>query len=290
MGLVAHIVISCVLIPRLPGNNGCKRVQSNGAWLTVGRDHLRRDLQPYVCTYLDCTLPDEQYYDYESWKLHEQRFHRPLWVCNDSHRHECGDRDDYIRHVLEVHSDKKATLLLPEMIDARESTHKVANRECPFCLQAGGALDQASAMQAHIARHLETVALLSLPPEKTDSRSSTASTSSQSHVAARRDRRTALSTAGDFPEMGEEPPTFHENEIDGITQSPNTGALRLTHENLDRIITEGNKQAATEIHDSISPQVERIAMWISQVASNRKSYTWQRSTGTADVDEFFDIK
>ncbi|PVH96310.1 hypothetical protein DM02DRAFT_505731, partial [Periconia macrospinosa] len=124
------------------------------------RDHLRRDLQPYMCTYPDCPLPDQLYYDFNSWNMHEQRCHRPIWICNEGHEISFRDRDEYMEHVRVAHAPIAKTLLLPELVDTRESTTRECERDCPFCLRY---FSRTMDMQLHISRHLESVALLTLP-------------------------------------------------------------------------------------------------------------------------------
>ncbi|THY34669.1 hypothetical protein D6D00_00002 [Aureobasidium pullulans] len=55
-----------------PSHNGVGR-----AW----RSHLIHDLEPYVCTYVDCAFGDLLYGSRGDWIDHEDRQHRSIWRC-----------------------------------------------------------------------------------------------------------------------------------------------------------------------------------------------------------------
>ncbi|KEF63734.1 uncharacterized protein A1O9_01712 [Exophiala aquamarina CBS 119918] len=69
-------------------------------------------------------------------------------------------------------------------------------------------------LQRHIACHLESNALIALPPEEDVESDSDKNSSLESHVANRRRHLPALSATNDFPDDLGEPASFHENEAD----------------------------------------------------------------------------
>lgn len=160
-----------------------------------------------MCTYLDCDNADELYYDYDSWNMHEQRTHRRIWVCKVD-KEPFQEQGLYEQHVRSLHPALAEKLLTPELIISRESTTKLCDRECPICLRD---FTQTYDMQHHIARHLENIAFLALPPMD-DLESTSGHGSLPSDVAEKHDRQLALSTAGDFPEARGLPPQFPEND------------------------------------------------------------------------------
>lgn len=181
---------------------------------------MRYDLQPYQCTYADCEEPNETFYDYNSWNMHEQRMHRRLWMCNFADNRTFTEQELYEDHVRVAHPEQVSKLLAPEFVSARESTARMSDRDCPICLRG---FSYTHELQRHIARHLESIALLALPAEEDLESESDERSSLESQVAKRRRGITALSTSNDFPEESGRPPRFAENDDDG----DGTGTLAL---------------------------------------------------------------
>jgi len=231
------------------------------------RDHLCCDLQPYVCTYLECDEPNESYYDYDSWNMHEQRMHRRVWVCKLADKETFTEQAEYERHVRSFHPESASKLLMPELISARESTLKRSDRECPICLRGFVYTHQ---MQHHIARHLESIALLALPPEDDIESESNETLSAKSHVAEWRNRVAARSTAEDFPEERGKPPKFSENDSNDGNASDSIGAysqgLTLTLENLQKLEPSVEVRTGSEVvNHAESGNARFILAWRSKL-------------------------
>jgi hypothetical protein len=174
------------------------------------RDHLRYDLQPYQCTYLECAEADEIFYDYHSWNMHEQRMHRRIWVCHLADKCTFSEQALYEEHVRSTHAEETSKLLIPELVTARESTPKLSDRACPICLSS---FKHTHELRMHISHHLESIALLALPPGEDIESDSEARSSLESQAAERRRDPLALSTANDFPDEIGQPPIFPENDL-----------------------------------------------------------------------------
>ncbi|KAB8349465.1 hypothetical protein FH972_023492 [Carpinus fangiana] len=127
--------------------------------LTVSRDHLFRDLRPYVCTYEDCRESTQLYDNRSDWVKHEDWAHRRIWRCED-HDSDFKSEDECTSHLKShhgIHPNSKIKSLADSLITAVSS----ADRHCPFCLaplsQVRGTPEQ------HVSRHLERIASFTVP-------------------------------------------------------------------------------------------------------------------------------
>jgi hypothetical protein len=134
-----------------------------------------KDLAPYICLVPDCSMPQELFRTSDEWIAHIQTEHIPLeWQClASSHGPQSfDDQESYQEHMRQHHPDSFAESQLPLLaqMSARSESHPFII--CPFCngLPAELAVahpDQETveaqvALQKHIARHLQSLALLSL--------------------------------------------------------------------------------------------------------------------------------
>lgn len=127
------------------------------------RDHVKNDLEPYVCLAEDCDCPNELYRHSDEWLRH-MRKHSMRWRCaSKSHKNMFfNTRDDYISHMKEKHrrvvTDEQIAVLAERSLQLTGPVFK----SCPLC----GAEEQDSngSLGDHIAGHLRSLALKSLPP------------------------------------------------------------------------------------------------------------------------------
>lgn len=124
------------------------------------------DLDPYVCLFEECNEPDELYKHSENWLRHMHK-HNQNWLCRSrSHRELFLTREDYMQHVREAHNFKmgEEELLFLAKTNARKAEKLFTS--CPLCgkseVEVGGRLE------SHIAGHLRSLALKSLPPYEDD--------------------------------------------------------------------------------------------------------------------------
>lgn len=128
----------------------------------IYRVHLKHDLCPYVCTFPDCAEPDVLYESRNQWIRHEQWSHMCFWRCLKDNT-EFEDLRSYKMHVNNQHpamADKKQ-LLSEGILATQRFLPKQPSRSCPFC-DVG--LESVGETHDHIGSHLETVALLAIPP------------------------------------------------------------------------------------------------------------------------------
>jgi len=127
--------------------------------------HVFEDLQPYICTAADCPDILTTFASRKEWSNHEFSKHR----CKTSYRcHSCSEdfasRNDCLDHYASVHAvtDMRHTLA---MLAAATTTvaDPIAKQKCPLCGEAGWASQRK--FVTHVGRHMEDVALSSLPRE-----------------------------------------------------------------------------------------------------------------------------
>lgn len=119
--------------------------------------HVFRDLRPYVCTFEECVTPNQLFKSRSEWLRHELKFHRQEWYCND-----CSvvfkDEKSLENHLKHVHPDACTPVLLPVVIKGCQRTSSSPER-CALCTVELPAIR----VRNHLARHLQQLALCSLP-------------------------------------------------------------------------------------------------------------------------------
>ncbi|KAH6981610.1 hypothetical protein BKA56DRAFT_731124 [Ilyonectria sp. MPI-CAGE-AT-0026] len=124
-------------------------------------NHVKNDLDPYVCLFEDCDQPDLIYNHSDEWLNHLHQ-HAKVWRCS-SHR-ELGSfstREEYIIHMRVAHITKLSDTQLRFL--ANRNTRKTGKLfpTCPLCGQDETEVD--GRVEDHIAGHLRSLALKSLP-------------------------------------------------------------------------------------------------------------------------------
>lgn len=137
-----------------------------------GRNHVKKDLDAYICVFDDCTDPYQLYSSSEEWLAHMSSQHRTRWYCTarDHEPISFETRQQFMDHMERVHPGRFRREQLGFVADtcARALSPTIPN--CPFCSETAGNLE------AHVRQHLHYFALQSLPwPE--DSTQSTDHTS-----------------------------------------------------------------------------------------------------------------
>lgn len=130
----------------------------------ISRIHIFTDLQPYICTFSDCKDNKVLFPSRKRWEEHEfdsHRFHKEYRcvVCKsnfptsvDFHQHITNDHQETIRNSQEQALHKPLVLLVERDIEAES---------CPLCHRDG--FKDRRSFVAHVGRHLEEIALISLP-------------------------------------------------------------------------------------------------------------------------------
>lgn len=132
---------------------------------TLDRTHVFRDLRPYICTFEDCSNPEQLYVTRHDWLYHEMQMHRRRWVCSGYCDLSFGTRDAIEFHMREKHPETFTELQLPVIIDLCERpADPNENSLCPLC----PAEMTLSKLQVHLATHLEELSLFVLPVHMSD--------------------------------------------------------------------------------------------------------------------------
>lgn len=135
----------------------CPAKQGRGrAW----RQHVLHDLQPYVCTYQDCPLPNELYRTRNQWIKHEDSAHRQCWRCFEHTDHVYISESGLRSHLVADHAGTMTADQIDDLMGVYSSTLVDDREYCPICLLRR---PFPNGMANHLANHLERAALFALP-------------------------------------------------------------------------------------------------------------------------------
>ncbi|UKZ74546.1 hypothetical protein TrVFT333_002216 [Trichoderma virens FT-333] len=125
------------------------------------QNHVKNDLDPYVCLFEQCNQPDELYKHSEKWLDHMHQ-HGQRWHCS-SHR-DIGlfsTCEEYMQHMRKVHETKLSDAKLRVLANRNARSLPQLFASCPLCgndeSEIGGRLTD------HITGHLRSLAIRSLP-------------------------------------------------------------------------------------------------------------------------------
>ncbi|KAF2867799.1 hypothetical protein BDV95DRAFT_502175, partial [Massariosphaeria phaeospora] len=123
--------------------------------------HVYRDLQPYVCSFEECEIPDCAYDSRHDWFDHELKAHRKWWECVDGCNIAFQSHADIRQHLQNDHPDFNNDHRLDEMIRTCERLPAMGETaECALCQQRLPSLTQ---LRRHLGKHHEELALFALP-------------------------------------------------------------------------------------------------------------------------------
>ncbi|CEJ93522.1 hypothetical protein VHEMI09103 [[Torrubiella] hemipterigena] len=146
-----------------------KKVQKPSDWTR----HVHEDVEPFTCTWPGCREP-RTFKRKADWARHENEGHRQLewWGCDvDACRHICYRRDNFLQHLVREHKLKeppvksKAAMKKAGHTDATwekveqchiKTSKQPQNEPCRFC---GRSFTTWKSLLAHLARHMEQIAL-----------------------------------------------------------------------------------------------------------------------------------
>jgi len=121
------------------------------------RRHVFKDLQPYVCTFAECTTPNKMFPTRREWFAHELKFHRKEWYCNDCNSAFTTEKG-ILDHLRQNHPDACNALLLPIVLNGCSRVPKL-DQQCSLCARTF----PANKIRNHVSRHLQQLALYALP-------------------------------------------------------------------------------------------------------------------------------
>ncbi|RDW79285.1 uncharacterized protein DSM5745_06137 [Aspergillus mulundensis] len=120
-------------------------------------EHVKYDLDPYVCLFDNCASPSDLYNHSEDWLKH-MRQHRVRWRCTaKSHGVlRFQTKEEYEEHMTTKHKSTKSQLAILAERSSRSSGPLFES--CPLCGKSGD-----PGLEEHVASHLRYLALKSLP-------------------------------------------------------------------------------------------------------------------------------
>lgn len=124
------------------------------------RAHILQDLQPYLCTYTDCSEGQQIYGSRQDWLDHESLCHRKAWTCREHPELVFRTKISLEQHLETAHADAVPEQQRADYIDMSATTCEDDREECPFCLKDAKHIRN---MSNHLANHLERFATFSLP-------------------------------------------------------------------------------------------------------------------------------
>ncbi|KID95966.1 hypothetical protein MAJ_08107, partial [Metarhizium majus ARSEF 297] len=144
---------------------------------TKWREHVKNDLDPYVCLFANCESAEELYSHSEPWLKH-MRQHAVRWSCMArSHGTKKFDRrEEYEDHMREAH---QGAFSEPELLALADRNARMMGPLFPSCPLCGATENDekvkvAGRLEDHVVGHLRYLALKSLPrvEEEHDGKSS----------------------------------------------------------------------------------------------------------------------
>jgi hypothetical protein len=140
----------------------CPARYGNGrSWKT----HVLQDLQPYVCTYEECELPDQLFRSRKEWIQHEAS-HRKAWRCPEHPNAVYKSRDGLRDHLRQTHSDSVPESQLDSIVNVGETSTIDTRPICPICYARADM--EGMNFQNHLANHLERISVFALPTNSAD--------------------------------------------------------------------------------------------------------------------------
>lgn len=123
------------------------------------REHIRQDIQPYVCTYEKCPDTDRMYASRHAWIEHERLVHRRIWRCFEHRSFISTSKNGLLQHFLDCHKGLDGQQI-ENLLDLAETTVSDNRQTCPFCYSIGP-FDKG--FYNHVAFHQEQLATFAVP-------------------------------------------------------------------------------------------------------------------------------
>ncbi|MCJ1354333.1 MAG: hypothetical protein MMC33_004321 [Icmadophila ericetorum] len=137
-------------------------VKDTHAW----KKHVYRDLEPYQCTFEKCQTPLQTYGSRRHWFRHELDEHCSVWTCGthcEQLFQSSGQLSAHLRQFLKTVPDSQLAVLTSIR---KAPVPKDAVFTCEIC---SSSTHGRTAFMRHKARHLEQLALFTLPKDTFES-------------------------------------------------------------------------------------------------------------------------
>ena len=200
------------------------------------KNHVFKDLQPYVCTFGECPTNHTMFATRHEWFNHELHSHRREWfcsLCNQTFK----TKDACEHHMEQRHLEGLTEGQLSALVDMCERPVEVIPATaCPLCdwdtiwRSRGAVAEQtpfpdtinvtAKAFRAHVGRHLEQLALFALPKIFNDEEADVESGRAEASLGSSEDPPCGTSSASDGSGEGGADP----NPVEDSEDVPKFGA------------------------------------------------------------------
>ena len=130
------------------------------------REHVFRDLRPYVCTFPQCSSAARLYHARHDWIHHESQMHRRQWICSNGCHQSFPSQKSFTKHLRENHQDHVTETQLPLALALSE--RPISDDTIDRCSLCPTNLPLTE-LYPHIAQHLEQLSLFVLPSSVDDS-------------------------------------------------------------------------------------------------------------------------
>ncbi|KAJ5491517.1 hypothetical protein N7539_003084 [Penicillium diatomitis] len=164
-------------VARLPAVFECnvcfqvKEIKKPSDW----SKHVYEDVQPFTCTFPDCTEP-KSFKRKADWVRHENERHRQpeWWTCSiDGCAHRCFRKNNFIQHLKREHKFEDSPAApgivgrlatdhhgrtIEQLVEECKHTAGTtpAQESCPFCDNHCSSIKK---LTAHVAKHMEQLAM-----------------------------------------------------------------------------------------------------------------------------------
>ncbi|KAL9044017.1 MAG: hypothetical protein Q9214_002817 [Letrouitia sp. 1 TL-2023] len=125
--------------------------------------HVFKDLQPYMCTYDNCSSPNTMYDSRRQWIAHELHWHRREWSCNVPSHDIFSERSLFAAHMQQQHPTHCMEGNLDVVVNMCERAMDSTTAACPLCFSENAQNLSVQALEKHLGSHLEALALFALP-------------------------------------------------------------------------------------------------------------------------------
>ncbi|RSM12538.1 hypothetical protein CEP52_002366 [Fusarium oligoseptatum] len=211
------------------------------------QNHVKNDLDPYICLFEECDQADVLYTHSDEWLGHLHQ-HGKVWRCS-SHR-EMGPfstLEDYMRHMREVHDTKLSDRQLRVVANRNSRKATKLFPSCPLCGREESEVD--GRLEDHLAGHLRSLALKSLPSYQDEIPDDVADENNSIDGSRPRSRST-LREIGEEKEMLQEgAESFWDQWTPELTQGISVNFLGDVHFELD--LGDSEAQVASLFFDTM---------------------------------------
>lgn len=147
--------------------------------MSLIRNHVLKDLEPYMCTFPQCSKPDQMYSSRLDWQEHELEEHRSEWHCNVTDHKAYQSQGEFKAHMVEQHASSLSPEQLNPLLHSFRRPQPSGEKTCPLCLKV------TERVENHLARHHTQIALFAIPRiHYGDEESDTSSANSKVAAAA----------------------------------------------------------------------------------------------------------